>query len=380
MNKQKLLMSKFFLLLLSFTILPQFVNANDTDLNILSEAAVLIDSQSGEILYEKNATKKMYPASITKIVTAIVAIETLDDLSEIATVSENATLVEGTRVYLVEGEQMSIYQLLQGMMVNSGNDAAIVIAEHIDGSVEKFADRMNDFAREKIGVSEKTNFTNPHGLFEENHTVTALDMAKISAYAMKNEVFRELAATETVEWYGEEWETVLVNHHPLIRSYDHIIGIKNGYVSRSGYTLTTASKIGNNEFISVTLNSPSKYVAMEDTEILHEFAHENFETKIVTFTDEPLLTHFIYPDEIIVTTPIGEKINKSISENGLVTITGENGRIIETFQLQKREVLNLPFFMTDPPKKTQSSENKVKALFDWFVVTGFYIVALNFEN
>ncbi len=148
-----------------------------------SEAAILIDGATGTILYEKESNRLMYPASITKIVTGIIAIEE-GNLDDIVTVSETARNVIGTRVYLLEGEQVTLLKLVQGLLINSGNDAGTAIAEYFDGSEAQFAERMNQFVRDTVGV-KNTNFQNPHGLFDEKHQTTAYDMAIITQYAMK---------------------------------------------------------------------------------------------------------------------------------------------------------------------------------------------------
>lgn len=137
---------------------------------ITSEAAILIEEKTGRILYKKNSDLKMYPASLTKVATAIYAIER-GNLEDIVTVSQHARKVDGTRVYLEEGEKVPLKKLIQGLLINSGNDAGVAIAEHLDGSEEEFAINVNSYLKE-IGL-QNTNFTNPHGLFNPDHTTTA---------------------------------------------------------------------------------------------------------------------------------------------------------------------------------------------------------------
>ncbi|MDQ0255189.1 D-alanyl-D-alanine carboxypeptidase/D-alanyl-D-alanine carboxypeptidase (penicillin-binding protein 5/6) [Evansella vedderi] len=370
----------FTLVLLMGLLIPfESISADHTPPpSLVSESAILIDSNSGEVLYEKNAHQPMYPASITKILTAIIAIET-QDLDDVVTVSGNAIRAIGTRVYLLEDEQITIGQLLHGLMVSSGNDAAIAIAEHIDGSVEAFAERMNRFAQFRMGVSDQTNFTNPHGLYEDEHIVTAADMAKISSYAMKNETFRELVGTHYYDWVGEGWETRLFNHHPLLRSEENIIGIKNGFVRLSGYTLSTAAKVDDTELIAVTLQAPSRNYAQRDTLALLRYGFDNFETQWISFEKEPLLVQFVFPDPIAVTTKKGEEINYSISNSGYVTITGEENRKIDGFQLKHRELLQLPRFSLNPvlSATVPIEEQENNHWTDWLVISGFYFFNRN---
>ncbi len=207
-----------------------------------SKAVIMIDSKTGTVLYEKNSNKKMYPASLTKIATAIYAIET-GNLEDVVTVSQKARNTVGTRVYLEEGEQVSLKKLIQGLLINSGNDAGVAIAEHLSGSVERFSSDLNQYLKNVIGV-QNTNFENPHGLFHPNHVTTAEDLAKITQYAIKNEVFRRIFGTEELKWNGEGWDTTLYSHHKLMRQkgYEWITGGKTGYVDQSGFTLATTAE------------------------------------------------------------------------------------------------------------------------------------------
>ncbi|MFA9560277.1 D-alanyl-D-alanine carboxypeptidase family protein [Evansella sp. AB-rgal1] len=358
---------------ISLIIIPITSNAQGNP-NLNSEAAILMDRTTGELIYEKNADNKMYPASLTKIVTAIIAIET-QDLSEIVTVSNKAIRAIGTRVYLLEDEQVTLEQLLHGLMVSSGNDAAIAIAEHIDGSVEEFSKRMNQFIKNRIGV-KNSNFSNPHGLYGEDNYTTAKDMALISAYAMGNETFRQLVSTEFVDWIGEGWETRIYNHHPLLRAHEEIIGIKNGFISQSGYTLATAAVVDNTELIVVTLNSTSRNTASRDTLALFQFGFENYETQWISFNEEPLLTNFIFPHDLPYTTYKEEVLHYTISEDGYVTIEGDN-RIIDIVELEKREPLHLPNFSFDKIVETLELQknqevNSSPSWKEWLLITGFY--------
>lgn len=149
----------------------------EEELELYSESAILMDANSGVILYEKQKDKEMYPASITKIVSGLLAIKE-GNLEDIVTVSQNAREAEGTRVYLEEGEEVTLEKLIQGLLINSGNDAGIAIAEHLDGSEEAFAERMTEFVQEKVGVTDST-FKNPHGLPDPEHVTTAHDMARL---------------------------------------------------------------------------------------------------------------------------------------------------------------------------------------------------------
>lgn len=213
----------------------------EEELELYSESAILMDANSGVILYEKQKDKEMYPASITKIVSGLLAIKE-GNLEDIVTVSQNAREAEGTRVYLEEGEEVTLEKLIQGLLINSGNDAGIAIAEHLDGSEEAFAERMTEFVQEKVGVTDST-FKNPHGLPDPEHVTTAHDMARITAYAMENQTFRKIVGTKELKWVGESWDTTLRNHHQLVLQRDDVTGVKNGYTDDAGFTLSTTAEM-----------------------------------------------------------------------------------------------------------------------------------------
>lgn len=204
-----------FLIQFSNSVYAETETFNELEqLEIVSEAAILMDSDTGAILYEKNAHEKMVPASLTKIATAIYAIEN-GDLADIVTVSESARNVEGTRVYLEAEEQVTLLKLVQGMLINSGNDAAWAIAEHIDGTINQFSKNLNTYLEQDIGV-KNTHFTNPHGLYDEDHYTTAEDLAVITSYAMKNETFRQIFGETEMKWTGESWDTTIYTHHLML--------------------------------------------------------------------------------------------------------------------------------------------------------------------
>ncbi|HHV19279.1 MAG TPA: D-alanyl-D-alanine carboxypeptidase [Thermoanaerobacterales bacterium] len=254
--------------------------------SIAGEAGILMDVSTGKVLYEKNAHTPLEPASITKIMTAILALEK-GELSDIVVTSNKPPLAEGTRIYLEEGEKLTLEQMLYGMMLNSGNDAAIAIAEHIGGSVESFVLMMNQKARE-VGA-QNTVFINPNGLSEEGHLTTAYDLALISRYAMLNfPKFREIVATKTMEipWQGEEWDRQLINLNKLLWNYEWADGIKTGYTSTAGSTLAASATQNGWQLISVILKSDSSILA--DSMALLDYGFANFEKKDVIQKNTPV--------------------------------------------------------------------------------------------
>lgn len=244
-----------------------------------SEAAILIEQHTGDVLYVKNGDERLYPASIAKIATAIIALEqsSPDDL---ATVSKTARGEEGTRVYLAEGEQVTMEKLLYGMMLNSGNDAATAIAERIDGSKEKFAERMNAFMRDTIKAYD-SNFVNPSGLPDTNQYTTAADMAKLARYAMDNETFRKIVSTRKLPWSGQEWTSTLENHNKMLTDYPGASGIKNGYTIASGNTLVGSAERDGMSLIGVVLKAGSKNIAYADMTAMLDYGFANFAVRML---------------------------------------------------------------------------------------------------
>lgn len=291
-----------------------------------SEAAILMDAKTGKVLFQKNAHQPMYPASITKIVTGIMAVES-GRLGELAKTSKRARWAEGTRIYLAQDESKPLIELVYGLMMNSGNDAAVAIAEHLGGSVEQFAHMMNEFGTKTLGLKD-THFVNPHGLFHEDHYTTAFDMAVIAQYAMKNPTFREIVGTKKRPWHGLEWDSVLVNHNKLLWRYEGTIGIKNGYVAKAGNTLVTSAKRGGTELIVVCLKAQGSERVYKDTTALLDYGFSHFETKRIfskgkKVSDSKGVEYEVIQD-FFVTVPKGENPTFQVKDHGEVTVqTGE---------------------------------------------------------
>jgi serine-type D-Ala-D-Ala carboxypeptidase (penicillin-binding protein 5/6) len=341
-------------LVFSLVILAQshFVQAaGENKPDIKSESAVMIDAKTGDILYQKNSTDQMYPASITKIVTGILAVES-GKLEESVIVSSEAAKADGTRVYLLEGEQVPLKKLVQGLLINSGNDAAIAIAEYMAGDVASFADQMNEFAK-KVGA-DNTHFVNPNGLFDVEHYTTAEDMAKITQYAMENEVFREIVSTKELPWVGEGWETTLRNHHQLLWDYPGTTGVKNGYVNESKHTLVTTVSRDNLDVIIVTLKAPSSRAAYWDTMTIGDYGFSNFERQTLSAgTEIQAETGETYPlkEDISVTMPIGEKPIQDVTSDGELLLKNAEGEVLLSHTLFKE---------TKKEAATASKEEPVK--------------------
>ncbi|MGF9712241.1 MULTISPECIES: D-alanyl-D-alanine carboxypeptidase family protein [Paenibacillus] len=374
----------FFLLFVSFIFVFQntvYATKDDQHFSLNSEAAILIDGATGTILYEKESNRLMYPASITKIVTGIIAIEE-GNLDDIVTVSETARNVIGTRVYLLEGEQVTLLKLVQGLLINSGNDAGTAIAEYFDGSEAQFAERMNQFVRDTVGV-KNTNFQNPHGLFDEKHQTTAYDMAIITQYAMKNPIFRSIVGTKEMEWIGKGWETTLYNHNKLLWRYEGTTGVKNGYVSQSGNTLVASVKRGNSEWIAVTLKADSSELAYGDMVKLFDYGFEHFQTNKITLNPsafESYIDRFVIPEQLIFTSDKDEKFDIQIDDSAfLIVVLNFDGKKIYSKELEINNNKELKRDNTEDPsieKKAASSPFSTSITFMFMLILTVVILIL----
>ena len=244
-------MKNFFMFLFIFIMFtPQITQA----VNISASSAILISDEN--IIYEKNAYKKMPMASTTKIMTAICAIENTNTNMPIR-VDDKAVGIEGSSIYLEKGEIITLKELIYGMMLNSGNDAATAIAIAVGGSVENFCKMMNQCAK-KIGAIN-TNFTNPSGLYDENHYTTACDLAKITVYAMKNPLFKDIVSRKSMKISKSYGVRYLKNHNKLLNTYDGCIGVKTGYTKKCGRCLVSSAERGSKTLVAVTLNAPDDW-------------------------------------------------------------------------------------------------------------------------
>jgi len=307
------------------------------ELELLSESVFLLDSDTGAVLYEKNGYEKMYPASLTKIATAIYAIEK-GNLDDIITVSEKAYSTEGTRVYLEQGEQVTLRHLIDGMLINSGNDAAVAIAEYLDGSIDVFEKNINQFLIEKVDV-HSTHFKNPNGLFHKDHYTTANDLALITQYAMQNPTFREIFGTSELKWDGLSWDTTLVSHHQMVngsRPYDKVTGGKTGFVNESKQTLATTAENGELHLIAIVLKGNYKRDVYSDTKELLDFGFDQYTHKEIPAGKSFFVNGTTYETtkEEIITVP-RTKGEEEITSSGLLMIENANGDILQSIQLAK---------------------------------------------
>ncbi|HZG73171.1 MAG TPA: D-alanyl-D-alanine carboxypeptidase family protein [Chondromyces sp.] len=263
--------------LLLFSLWTETVSADK--LGVSARSAVLMEQNSGRVLYSKDMHTVSRIASITKIMTAILAIES-GKWEEEVVVSDEAAGTEGSSLYLKPGEQIQLKHLVYGLMLRSGNDSAVAIAEHVGGSLDGFVYLMNQKAKE-IGM-KNTHFANPHGLDDhEDHFSTAYDMALLTRYAMNNSIFREVSGTKVYRAPNPEsqWEREWRNKNKLLtEKYEYSTGGKTGYTKRAKRTLVSTAEKGDMDLIAVTLNAPDDW---NDHISMFEHAFKTYDPKII---------------------------------------------------------------------------------------------------
>ncbi len=248
------------IILMIFSFLCVFLQKNNSyaDSYQSSTSEIVMELNSNRVLYEHNIHSKKFMASTTKILTALVVINNMN-MSDIITVTSKTIGVEGSSIYLEEGEKLTVKELLYGLMLRSGNDCAETLAVSCAGSIEAFAKLMNECARD-IGA-KNSNFVNPHGLHDDNHYTTAYDLALISCEAMKNDTFREIVGTKSVDisFSTRDYNRHLVNKNKMLKEFEGSTGIKTGFTKKAGRCLVSSCYRDGMELICVVLNSPQMF-------------------------------------------------------------------------------------------------------------------------
>lgn len=267
------------ILILTLSAVPSFAVSSAPELE--AEGALLIDMTTGEILYEKNSHEKFYPASTTKMLTCILALENLDTAEETVVTKAELKGITGDKLNLLPDEKLGIGVMTTAMMVISANDVAVVLANRMAGSVKEFAKMMNAKAAE-IGCTE-SNFVNPHGLHDKKHYTTCSDLAKIAMYCMQNEVFRRIVARAdyTIAPTNKTPYRYLDNTNKLLNEdyYEGCIGIKTGQTTPAGGCLVAAATRGDTTLLSVVMKS-SADGRFTDTRALLDWGFANYQTVV----------------------------------------------------------------------------------------------------
>ncbi|MDD2401378.1 MAG: D-alanyl-D-alanine carboxypeptidase [Clostridia bacterium] len=340
------MLRRWFLMVLCFFMLILLANPVQTQAlsqsQIDGKGAVLIDEITGQVLFDKNKDQKLPPASITKILTAIIAIES-GKLDQTVMIGTNPPRIEGTRVYLEEGEEIKLRDLVKASLIHSANDAALAIAEYLAESQEEFAVSMNSKAKE-IGAIN-SNFVNSHGLTADNHYTTAYDIALIARYAMKNDEFRDIVKAKVLDWTGKAWQTRLINKNDLLWSYDGATGIKTGYTSEAKCTIVASATRDNKSYIVAVLGSVGTNTWKDAKNIL-DYGFDNFQTIQLASSSEIVATVNVDGDN---------KLNLVPNKNLAISLPLEGNQKMETkvvldplqSSISKGEILGKMVFVVD---------------------------------
>ncbi|MBR2975077.1 MAG: D-alanyl-D-alanine carboxypeptidase [Clostridia bacterium] len=270
MTKSKVLVLAVSVILIAFSMVPSICSAKSE--LCVGKAAILVEASSGRVLYEKNSRQKLPMASTTKIATALTVLEHAN-LSDMVVVDKRAVGVEGSSVYLREGEKLTVEELLYALMLRSGNDSAIALAIHVGGSVERFVDLMNATARNAGALD--TCFVNPHGLHDEGHYTTAFDLALITKCAMSNDEFCKIVSSKSkvISNEGMDYKRNLANKNKLLLSYEYANGVKTGYTKKAGRCFVGSAYKDGMQLIAVVLNCGPMF---ENAQSMLEFGFSQY--------------------------------------------------------------------------------------------------------
>jgi len=364
-KKCKVKLSLFLSLLLLFTSFVQNVYADDLYVNAIS--AIALDCDSKLVLYEKNAYTPIEIASTTKIITALVAIK-CGDLDKKITISKKSATIRGSEIGLKEGEIVTLRELLYGLLLRSGNDAAIAIAEGISGSVEEFLKLMNEYALE-VGLLN-SNFESPHGLDSTNHYCTAYDLALITSKAKEVKFFNEIVSSKDIDASENNFTRSYHNINKILYLLPNATGVKTGFTGKAGKCLVTSVKIQGRDVIIVTLNCTPRW---KETEKINNYVEKNYKyEKIISKGD--ILDHLkikngtndvdiISNKDIIIPVKNNEKvrfeIKKPLYEVSAPLRVGENVGRIDVYANDK-----LLLSQALVSKKVVDKKNNFKIKFD----------------
>ncbi len=321
--------------------------------SVSAQSAVLTEGDTGDVIYEKNADQRLPMASTTKIMTALVALEHVDPDSFFV-IPKEAVGVEGSSVYLCEGDRVKVRDLLYALMLESANDAAVAIAVKVGGSVERFASMMNEKA-EALGLTD-THYTNPHGLDDEDHFTTARDLAVLTGSALQNPAFSEIVSTYSEDAFegAANGRRRLVNHNRLLRTLDGAVGVKTGFTRRAGRCLVSAVRRNGVLTVAVTLNDPNDW---SDHKALHEYGQSLYTLRTLVeegseFIDLPVIggeksgVRCSSRETVSVPVPVDAKVSRRIEADRFVPAPVNEGDALAkaVYYVDGEEAASVPLY------------------------------------
>lgn len=366
---KKFLFGMFF----GFLFLLQVQAAEDLAPN--SKSAILLETSTGKVLYEKNANEKLAPASMTKIMSMLLVMEAIDSgklsMDDDVVISDNASSMGGSQIFLQTGEKYKVRELLKGVAVASGNDAVVALAEKVSGSVGAFVEAMNKRASE-LGL-KNTHFDNPHGLDSENHYTTAKEMSIMASELLKHETILEFTSIYEDYLKKNDGSSIwLVNTNKLVRFYEGVDGLKTGFTTTAGYCITTTAKRNNMRLLSVVMNAPTSDLRSKDTTNMLNYGFNSYQLTIL-FDKEKSLgkvkvekgieteVDVYLKEDVTILSKVGEEqenydyhvvvkdLKAPIQENqkvGYVEVMDKDGNIIKEEEVQvKKEVKKAGLFL-----------------------------------
>ena len=326
-------MKKILLIIFILCFSYSIVYSSEIDLAKNAKTAILVETTTGKILYEKEKDTKMSPASMTKIMTLLLTMEALENekikLDDEVHISKNAASMGGTQIFIEEGSKVKVETLLKGIGIASANDAAVAMAEYIGGTEENFVNMMNEKARE-LGC-KNTTFKNPHGLDEDGHLTTAYDLSIIARELLKYPLALKITSTyeDYIEVSGENhW---LVNTNRLLKFYKGIDGLKTGYTNNAGYCLTATMEKNNMRLLSIVMKEDTKDNRNDDTIAMMEYGFSNYGSKNIINKNE-------FEEKMIVDNSYDKEVKYYINSDVNI-IVNKNVKTID-YKIDK-ELLNV---------------------------------------
>lgn len=343
-KKIKLMFSTILVIILLLMSSTSNIVMAKEEFNINAKSALLMDASTGEILYEKNIHEKLPPASITKIMTLLLAMEALDSnkisLNDQVQISEKASGMGGSQIYLEPGEIQTVENLIKAICLRSANDASVALGEHIAGSYDLFVKMMNDKAKE-LGMTN-TNFMNSTGLPTEGHYTSAYDIALMSKELLKHEKIHQwltLWITNIKVGKNNDIVQTLVNTNRLIHDYNGANGIKTGYTSEAGYCLSASAQRGNLKLISVILGCESSSIRFSESKKLLDYGFANYDSL-------PLYKKGDFIKKVKLKKGLSEDVNVIIENSVNLLIKKGSSKSVE-------KEINLPEYIEAPISKNQ---------------------------